>query len=84
MVKDSAVDALCHGANLAVPGILELDPDIKRKTEVALITTKEEGIALGTALLNSQEIFDKKQGIAAKIERVLMEPGTYPKMWRSS
>jgi H/ACA ribonucleoprotein complex subunit 4 len=78
------VDALCHGANLAVPGILELDPDIKKKTEVALITTKEEGIALGRALLTSQEIFDKKQGIAAKIERVLMEPGTYPKMWRSS
>jgi H/ACA ribonucleoprotein complex subunit 4 len=84
VVKDSAVDALCHGANLAVPGILELDPDIKKKTEVALITTKEEGIALGRALLTSQEIFDKKQGIAAKIERVLMEPGTYPKMWRSS
>jgi H/ACA ribonucleoprotein complex subunit 4 len=84
VVKDSAVDALCHGANLAVPGILELDPDIRKKMEVALITTKDEGIALGTALLSSRDIFDKKQGIAAKIERVLMEPGTYPKMWRSS
>ena len=84
VIKDTAVDALCHGANLAIPGILELDPDIKKKTEVALITTKGEGIALGRSLLSSQEIFDKKQGIAVKIERVLMEPGTYPKMWRSS
>lgn len=84
VVKDSAVDALCHGANLAIPGILELDPDIKKKSEVAIITSKGEGIALGRSLLSSQDIFHKKQGIAAKIERVLMEPGTYPKMWRSS
>ena len=84
MVKDSAVDALCHGANLAIPGIVELDPDITKNQEVAFITRKDEGIALGISHLTSQEILDKTQGIAAKIERVLMEPGTYPKMWRSS
>ena len=84
MVKDSAVDALCHGANLAIPGIVELDLDIAKNQEVAFITRKDEGIALGISHLTSQEILDKTQGIAAKIERVLMEPGTYPKMWRSS
>ena len=83
-VKDSAVDALCHGANLAIPGVVELDSDIKKNQEVAFITNKDEGIALGISHLTSQEILDKTQGIAAKIERVLMEPGTYPKMWRSS
>lgn len=84
VVKDSAVDALCHGANLAIPGILELDPDIAKKQEVAFVTAKGEAIALGTSLLTSKEIHQKNQGIAANIERVLMEPGTYPKMWRSS
>jgi H/ACA ribonucleoprotein complex subunit 4 len=84
VVKDSAVDALCHGANLAIPGVLELDFDIEKKQEVAFITAKGEAIALGTSLLTAKEIHKKTQGIAAKIERVLMEPGTYPKMWRKS
>jgi H/ACA ribonucleoprotein complex subunit 4 len=84
VVKDSAVDALCHGANLALPGVLELDSDIKKNQEVALITAKGEAIALGNSLMISQEMLDRNQGICAKIERVLMEPGTYPKMWRSN
>jgi H/ACA ribonucleoprotein complex subunit 4 len=83
IVKDSAVDAICHGANLAVPGVGELDSAIKKNDIVALITQKGEGIALGKSLMVSQDILDRNKGIAAKTERVLMEPGTYPKLWRS-
>jgi H/ACA ribonucleoprotein complex subunit 4 len=84
VVKDSAVDAICHGANLALPGITELDSDINKNFQVAIITQKEEVIALAISLLTSKEIQDQNQGIAAKTERVLMEPGTYPKMWRGT
>jgi H/ACA ribonucleoprotein complex subunit 4 len=83
VVKDSAVDAVCHGANLAVPGILELDNNINKGDMVALITSKGEGIALGKALMNSESIFDLKEGIAAITERVLMSPGIYPKLWHT-
>jgi H/ACA ribonucleoprotein complex subunit 4 len=84
VVKDSAVDAICHGANLAMPGVLQLDSDIKKGDTVALISNKGEGIALGKAMLPSKEIFERDEGIAVNTERVLMTPGTYPKLWHSS
>lgn len=83
VIKDSAVDAVCHGANLAIPGILELDSEIKKGDMVALFTSKGEGVALGKTLMNSKNIFDLKEGIAVKTERVLMSPGTYPKLWQT-
>jgi H/ACA ribonucleoprotein complex subunit 4 len=83
VIKDSAVDAVSHGANLAIPGILELDSNIIKGDMVALFTSKGEGVALGKALMTSENIFDLKEGIAVKIERVLMNPGTYPKLWHT-
>ncbi len=83
VVKDSAVDALCHGANLALPGIVELDSEIKKGDTVAILSQKGEGIALGKSHLTSVAILEKDKGIAVKTERVLMAPGTYPKLWRS-
>jgi H/ACA ribonucleoprotein complex subunit 4 len=84
VVKDSAVDAICHGADLALPGVVQLDDDIKKGDMVALISSKGEGIALGKALLPSKDVFEEDEGIAVNTERVLMAPGTYPKLWRSS
>ncbi len=83
VVKDSAVDAICHGANLALPGVVQLDDDIKKGDMVALITSKGEGIALGKALLTSRKILDEEEGMAVNTKRVLMNPGIYPKLWRS-
>ncbi|UCG69822.1 MAG: RNA-guided pseudouridylation complex pseudouridine synthase subunit Cbf5 [Thermoplasmata archaeon] len=83
VVKDSAVDAICHGADLALPGVLQLDSEIKLDDMVALITSKGEGIALGNAQLTSEDIFEKEEGIAVNTKRVLMPPGTYPKLWGS-
>jgi H/ACA ribonucleoprotein complex subunit 4 len=80
-IRDSAVDAVCHGANLAVPGIVSLDRNIKKGETVAVITLKCEGVAYGRALMTSKEIMEKNNGYAVDIQRVLMEPGTYPKCW---
>ncbi|MCK4348066.1 MAG: RNA-guided pseudouridylation complex pseudouridine synthase subunit Cbf5, partial [Thermoplasmatales archaeon] len=46
VIRDSAVDALCHGANLAIPGVVEIDTDIKKGDIVAILTLKGEGVAL--------------------------------------
>ncbi len=81
-VRDSAVDAVCHGANLALPGIVSLDRDIKKDEMVAILTLKDEGVAYGKALMTSEEIMNKKNGYAVSLQRVLMEPGTYPKCWQ--
>ena len=82
IVKDTAVDAICHGSNLAVPGVAKLSPGIRKGNLVAVLTAKGEGVALATAMLTSDEIVIAKSGIAADSKRVLMEPSTYPKLWK--
>jgi H/ACA ribonucleoprotein complex subunit 4 len=81
-IRDSAVDAICHGADLAVPGIVKLDSTIEKKNPVALFTLKGEAVALGRALMTSREVLDQEKGVAAKTERVLMDRGTYPELWK--
>ncbi|XES77462.1 MAG: RNA-guided pseudouridylation complex pseudouridine synthase subunit Cbf5 [Candidatus Bathyarchaeia archaeon] len=82
-VRDSAVDALCHGANLTAPGVLSIEGEVAKNTLVAIFTLKGEAIALGKAQLNTFEILNAKRGTVAKLERVLMERGTYPKTWKT-
>jgi len=82
VIRDSAVDAVCHGADLALPGVVQLDSATDRKQLVALFTLKGEAIGLGRALLSSREMLDQESGVAVKIERVIMDRGTYPAMWK--
>jgi len=81
-IRDSAVDALCHGADLASGGILRLDKNIKKGETVAILTLKGELVASGEALENADEIHKSSKGIMVTTKKVFMEPGTYPKMWK--
>jgi len=83
-VRDSAVDAICHGAPLAAPGVLHLTDDITKDRRVAIMTLKGELVAIAKALMSSHEILEANKGIVAKPVRVIMRPGTYPKSWKSS
>jgi H/ACA ribonucleoprotein complex subunit 4 len=82
-VRDSTVAALCHGANLAAPGVLSLDADIKRDDVVAVFTQKGEAVTYAKALASTDEILAMEHGLVAQTMRVMMERGTYPKMWHS-
>jgi H/ACA ribonucleoprotein complex subunit 4 len=82
VIRDSSVDALCHGANLAMPGVVEVESDIEKGMYVAILTLKGEGVAVGTALCSSAEILEKDSGICVNIERVFMKKGTYPAIWK--
>jgi len=81
-VRDSAVDAICHGANLAAAGVVSLHSGIKKGDLVALKTQKGEAIALMRSEDTSDRISKAKTGIVADTERVLMERGRYPSMWK--
>jgi H/ACA ribonucleoprotein complex subunit 4 len=83
VVRDSAVDALCHGAQLAVPGIVRLSKDIAKGDLVGVYTLKGELIALAEAAMSSKEIVESDKGIAFSLKRVIMKANTYPKMWKS-
>lgn len=79
-VLDTTVDSLCHGANLNIPGISKVESDIKEGNLTAIMTLKNEIIAIGPANINSEEIMQKEKGMAVKASKVFMLPGTYPKI----
>src|SRR6266487_180471 len=83
-VKDSAVDALCHGAQVAIPGIVATDKDMKKGNLVGIYSLKGEIIALGEASMTSDEIKGNDKGIAVNIKRLIMKPNTYPHGWKTS
>ncbi|MGQ9780906.1 MAG: RNA-guided pseudouridylation complex pseudouridine synthase subunit Cbf5 [Nitrososphaeria archaeon] len=84
IVRDSAIDALCHGAQLAIPGIVSFSADIAEDDLIVVLSLKGELVALGKAMLNSDALEENSKGIAAKTERVIMAAGTYPRLWKHS
>ena len=82
-VRDSAVDALCNGASLAMPGVLRLSSGIVLGSMVAVLTQRGEAVALMEAEASTEEIAGAEKGLAAKPLRVIMRRGTYPRMWGS-
>jgi H/ACA ribonucleoprotein complex subunit 4 len=83
VVRDSAVDALCHGARLTVPGIVRAHPNIEVGDTVCIYTLKGELIAIGKASMSTEQITVSKKGVAVETDRVIMERGLYPRMWKS-
>jgi len=81
VVKDSAVNAICYGAKLMIPGLLRYENGIEVNQEVVLITTKGEAIAIAIAQMNTTELATCDHGVVAKIKRVIMERDTYPRRW---
>ena len=82
VIRDTAVDAIAHGASLAVPGILRLHEGIEKGDLVAILTLKGEVVAVAEALMSSNEINEASKGLAFKPVRVVMKPGTYPRSWK--
>lgn len=81
VVKDSAVNAVCYGAKLMIPGLLRFDPGIEVNEEVVLITTKGEAIAVAIAQMSTVEMSTCDHGVVAKIKRCIMDRDLYPKRW---
>ena len=82
VLRDSAVDSICHGATLAIPGIAKVETSVEKGKLVALFTLKGEAVAIGHALLSVNDMVDQDKGLAVRPERVLMERGTYPALWK--
>jgi H/ACA ribonucleoprotein complex subunit 4 len=83
-IKDTAVSAICHGADLNEPGISRFDPGIETNELVALFSLKNELIATGRSLRTSDEIIQMGKGKVVDLDRVVMEPEIYPRKWHTS
>ena len=83
-VLDTCVGTLCHGIDVKVPGISKVESDIAVEDLVAVMTLKNELIALGNAKMTSKDMVENDKGLAVKIFKVFMEPGLYPKSTTTS
>ncbi len=82
IVKDSAVDAICHGADLASGGVSKISEDISKNDFVAIETLKGELIGAGYSLYSSKDILEAENGFVVDVSKVFMKPGTYPRFWK--
>jgi len=80
-IKDTAAGAVLNGADLAAPGIIEME-NFSKDDQVALISSKGEGISIGRVLYDAEEIVDMEEGLVFKSERVFSPSGDYPKRWK--
>jgi len=81
IMKDSAVNAVCYGAKILLPGVLRFDDGIEMNQEIVIITTKGEAVALAVALMTTAVMATCDHGVVAKIKRVIMDRDTYPRKW---
>jgi len=81
IMKDSAVNAICYGAKILLPGVLRYEDGIEMNEEIVVCTTKGEAICLGIAQMTTATMASCDHGVVAKIKRVVMERDLYPKKW---
>jgi len=84
IISDGAVNAICHGADLMIPGISEIDSEIKKNDLVFIKTLKGEAVAIGKMYCSTNDVTKKEKGICAKLERVIMKKDTYPSFWKKT
>jgi len=81
IIKDSAVCAICHGAQVLLPGVLRYEDGIEIGQEIVIVTTKGEAVALAIAQMTTAVMATCDHGVTCKLKRVIMERDTYPKKW---
>ena len=81
IIKDSAVNALCYGAKLLLPGVLRFSADIELGTQVVVVSTKGEAVCIGIAQMTSAQMATVDHGVCMRTKRVIMERDTYPRRW---
>jgi len=81
ILKDSAINAVCYGAKVLLPGVLRYEDGIEINEQIVIVTTKGEAVALGIALMTTATMASCDHGVCAKLKRVIMERDTYPRKW---
>jgi len=83
-IKDSAVDAIAHGADLYASGVLEFDSTITKGDIVGILTESLELVGIGNAHLDTDELSHIEKGVVVNVKKVMIERGKYPSYWKKS
>lgn len=81
-IRDTAVDAVCHGASLAGVGVVGAEGAFTAGDPVGIFTQKGELVAIAEALVGSEKLLPGATGLVAAPRAVFMEASTYPRGWR--
>jgi H/ACA ribonucleoprotein complex subunit 4 len=81
IIKDSAVNAICYGAKLLLPGVLRFSSDIELGSQVVVVSTKGEAVCIAVAMMTSAQMATVDHGVCCRTKRVIMERDTYPRRW---
>ncbi len=71
-VLDTTIESLTHGRDVGIPGISKLE-NFKKNETIAVLTLKDELIAIGISLMSAVEINTKDKGIAINVQKVFMD-----------
>ncbi len=78
-IFDNAVANVVLGAPLYVTGISKIEKGIERGDIVAIMSLKDELVAIGRAMMTSKEMKLKKKGMAVKTDKVILDKHLYPR-----
>ena len=81
-VRDTAVDALCHGASLAGVGVTDAEGSFVTGDPVGVFTQKGELVTIALARVGSDALRPGSTGLVASPRAVFMNPATYPRGWK--
>lgn len=70
-ILDSTIPSVSHGRDVAIPGISKLE-NFRKGEIVAVMTLKEELVAIGKSMMSAVEINTQQKGIAIDVEKVFM------------
>lgn len=79
-IKESAVDALCHGARLSSRGIISHDSF--QMEEFVVVMAGEDLICIGEALMSASRVIPGEKGLVVAPRLVFQDPGIYPAFWK--
>ncbi len=71
-IRDSAVESMCQGAQLAIPGIVSFTKGVKKGEIVRIMTLKGELVAIAESQLGEDELLKEEHGLATVTKRVIM------------
>jgi len=83
IIRDTAIDAICHGATLAGVGVIKCD-EFKKDQVVAVLSQKKEFVCLGKAIVTSNSFKPGDTGLVIRPTTVFMQPGTYARGWEKT
>jgi len=82
IISDGGVAGMSYGAPLMLPGAVAVTENIENNELIAVMSQKNELVALGKAAMTGKEMLEKSKGICVNAYKVFIEREVYPRSWK--